>query len=240
MRLMYMDECKSQDTGIVSLTAMVVDEQDYVPLRKALFSSLAPYIQPAENVFANPPEIHGNDLLRDIESDDEKFKIVEQLFRAVANTGVRLYRCGYHRSEDLPDVLKNEEALLSLAYFGIQLMTQPEFSDQVVVPIMDGIDQQIAAKFGAANHYMVSCISNGLLEENCSIENLQNLAETAMSESQYSICTQCVDLISYAFHCQDWIDKGLRESKFKRRFSSLTDIFSDNLKKNELTRLNVG
>lgn len=239
MRLMYMDECKSPDTKIVSLTAMVVDEQDYVPLRKGLFRSLAQYIKPANNVYSNPPELHGSRLLRDIADDDEKFKVVEQVFRAVADTGARLYRCGYYMSDNLPDTLRNEVALLGAAYFGMQCMTQPEFSDQIVMPIMDGVSPQIASQFGASNHRMASNISNGLPEGSCSIDNLLNLAEAAVSDSQYSICTQCVDLVSYALHCRDWINQGLQESDFKSRFSSLTDILGDSLIRNEVILLKI-
>jgi len=234
-----MDECKSQDTGIVSLTAMVVDEQDYVPLRKELFCSLDSYIHPAENTYASPPEVHGSDFLRSIATDDEKFKIAEQMFQAVANTGVRIYRCGYYMSDNLPDGLRNETALLSVAYFGIQCMVQPEFSDQIVIPIMDGVSPKIAAQFGASNHLMTSMISTGLPEESCSINNLLNLAETTVSDSQYSICTQCVDLVSYAYHCCDWVSKGLQESGYKKRFSRLTEILSHSLKKNEVILLNM-
>lgn len=241
MRLMYMDECKAyQHTGIVSLTAMVVDEQDYVPLRKALFRSLGPYIRTAENTYASPPELHGNSLLREIDDNDEKFKVLEKVFRAVADTSVRLYRCGYYMSDNLPDLLRNEKALLDAAYFGIQCMTQPEFSDQIVMPIMDGVDSNIAFQFGASNHLMASMISNGPPEGTCSINNLLNLAETAVSSRKYSICTQCVDLISYALHCSDWINQGLRVSDFKRRFSSLTNILDDSLRKNEVVQLNMG
>ena len=62
MRFMYLDECKSPETDIVSLTAIVVDESKYIGFRRALHQSLKQFITPEANTFCTPPDVHGSSL----------------------------------------------------------------------------------------------------------------------------------------------------------------------------------
>lgn len=239
MRLMFMDECKSRDTGIVSLTALIVDEHEYASLRQALFGSLGQFVRPRPDNYGIPPEIHGSDFLREVENDEVRFEVVRGVFEAVANTDSRIYRCGYYYDENLPEGLGSDHGLLGLAYLGIQFMTQPEFEDQILVPIMDGVDIQIAEQFGAANHHANALIANGFGEENITIQNIANLAESTVADSRYSITTQCVDLMSYCYHCRDWVNQGFPASEYKQKLAELTQVLDPRLSRHEIVRMNM-
>lgn len=237
MKLMYMDECKSEHTNVVSLTAVVIDESSYRFYRESIYQALSQWISPDENTFADPPELHGSDFLPAAESDAIRITTAQEIYKVVRESGARIYRCGYYRDPELPNRFKSDASLLQLAFFGIQASTQSERNETLVLPIMDGVDPSIARSFGASNHSTLACISCGLSESDVSIKNMHNIVDPVVSDSRFSVCTQAADLVSYGLHCQEWIRLGLKTNSYKRQLAHAAETLKDSVKMNETIKL---
>lgn len=233
MKLMYMDECKSDHTNVVSLTAIVVDESRYRFYRESIYKVLSRWIAPHENTYAHPPELHGSDFLPAAESDEIRIETALEIYKVVQESRARIYRCGYHREPKLPGKAGSDASLLQLAFFGIQARTDSERDEALVLPIMDGVDPNIAKSFGASNHAMLGFMSCGLNPSNVSIENMHNIVDPVVSDSRFSVCTQAADLVSYGLHCQEWIQLGLKANSYKRQLAGAVKTLKDSVKMNE-------
>lgn len=241
MRFMYMDECKSTHTNIVSLTAIVVDECKYSNFREGIYRCMQGYIrpEPGQNVYSSAPELHGSKLLPDVNDDDEKIGLFRSLAKVLSRTKSRIYRCGYYRDGSYPKAIQGDNALLSLAFFGIQNQAVKEYSDQLLLPVMDGVAPEIAKLFGVSNHSMHGFLACGMDESSISLDNIGNIADPVVSDSRYSVCTQCADMISYALHCQDWVNLGLQESLYKNSIVDELEVLKPNIITNEVILLNT-
>jgi hypothetical protein len=239
MKLMYMDECKSTDTDVVSLTAIVVDESSYREYRENIYRTLSRWIVPCENTFACVPEIHGSRFLPGAESDKIRIETAVEIFAAVRKSAARIYRCGYYRDPNLPAGMRSDASLLQLAFLSIQMLTTHEREGTLILPIMDGVDPNIAKTFGESNHAMLGYMSCGLSESAVSIAHMHNIIDPVVSDSRYSVCSQASDLVSYGLHCKEWIRLELKESLYKKQLSDAIDTLSDSIASNETIRFKI-
>lgn len=237
MKLMYMDECKSEHTNVVSLTAIMVDESRYRFYRESIYKALSRWIAPHENTYAHPPELHGSNFLPAAESDEIRIETALEIYKAVRDCEAKIYRCGYYREPKLAGQAGSDASLLQLAFFGIQARTASERDEALVLPIMDGIDPEIAKSFGASNHSMLAFMACGLSENMVSISKMPNIVDPVVSDSRFSVCTQAADLVSYGLHCQEWIQLGLKANLYKRQLADAVEILKDSVKMNETIKI---
>lgn len=238
MRFMYLDECKDRSTNAVSLTALVIDDRLYNEFRDCFFRSLETIIHPKENTFCSIPELHGSKFLPGAR-DEERISIQRTIFSVIEKIGARIYRCGYYRDGSFPPEMGADDSLLSLAFLGIQFQAQKEFEDELILPIMDGVHSDISKLVGASNHSTQGYRACGMAESNICIQNYKNIADPVVSDSRFSVGTQCVDVVSYALHCKDWIAAGLQSSSYKTKLVEAAKGLQSCIRANEIIRMKM-
>ena len=238
VRLMYLDECKDQNTNAVSLTALVVDESRYIEFRRLFFKSLEKIVCAKPNTYGPIPELHGSKFLPNA-TDRERIDIQKAIFSVVKEVGARVYRCGYYRDGEFPPGMDTEENLLSLAFLGIQFQTQVEYERELILPIMDGVSVDISKLVGSSNHSTQGHLALGLPKGFLSIENYQNIADPVVSDSRFSVGTQCVDVVSYALHCKHWFELGLPKSEYKQQVVEAVNELGCCIRANEVVKMKM-
>ena len=239
MRLMYLDECKDNSTNAVSLTALIIDELSYLELRELFFKSLKELVCIEPNTYGSIPELHGSKFLPGV-TDLERTQIQKNIFKAIKEVEARIYRCGYYRNSEFPPGMDSDNSLLSLAFLGIQFQTQVEYEKELILPIMDGVHTDISKLVGQSNHTTQGLIAMGFPKESLSIKNYRNIADPVVSDSRFSVGTQCVDVVSYALHCKHWIELGLPKSEYKCQVVEALDELESCIRANEIIKMRRG
>jgi hypothetical protein len=80
-------------TTMSALTGILVPVTEYANLRRRFYASQRKWIVPKTNAVANPPELHGSDMLRHA-PDEEKLEAYSIVARFVVENKIPIYRVG--------------------------------------------------------------------------------------------------------------------------------------------------
>jgi len=132
-----------------------------------------------------------------------------------------------------------DSKMLSVCWFSLLSMLQPEFENDVIVPIMDGINKNMIQKFSSLIKTLDVARAGGLSEENVSIRNSQNIfGEVFYAGSRFSVFTQVVDVISYLRQVADWAREGLVLKDFKKALLPIARKLEPAMTREEIILMN--
>jgi hypothetical protein len=238
LNLLFMDECYCPNTSITSLTGLLVPAQEYAGLRIQFYDTLQWAIRPAEHVIAWPPELHASQILPG-ENDERRLQMLEKVVDLVVSNHLKVYRVGHFVTKNLEMLLAGDRKMIGLCWFGMVAMLQPEFENEMLVPIMDGFDPDTVRKFSHLVKNGDVYRAAGLSEASLGFHNTQNIiGEVFYADSQYSIFTQVVDVISYLRHVADWEREGIDMTDFKKRLLPIAKKLKPSLAREEIVAMN--
>lgn len=237
LNFLFMDECYSKDTAISSLTGILVSAHNYPDLRSKFYDLLQWAIQPREHVVSSPPELHTNAFLSG-HDDTVKLQNLEGVVDLVVSNRLRIYRVGYYVTKETASLLPHDKQLLSLCWFSMVAMLQPEFESDMLVPVMDGFNPQTVLKFSGMIKSGDIFRATGL-EDSLSFHNTQNiLGEVFYADSKFSVFTQVADVVSYLRHVADWSREGLAMTEFKKKLLKVAENLTPALIREEIVAMN--
>jgi len=230
----FMDDCDDvQHSRIFSLTGIVVPSTKYRSIRDEFYTVLDWAIKPKENhLNLSPPEIHGSNLHPKLGFDG-----CEKVVDLVLKHQLQIFRVGYYSTKVLRSPFKgNQPPLLSMCWASLQTICQPIFEEEMLVPIMDGLDKKIVSQLSAPNKSMDVMRTFGY-ESGLSIRNSENVSEVFYADSYYSVLTQVVDMVSYLLHVTDWLRKDLDLTPFKMRLSEISSRLEPCIVREEIVEM---
>ena len=143
MYFMYVDECKSPDTEIVSMTAMLVQSDQYSDIRKAFYACLDRFFYPhGFEMLRSLPELKGSKFLPGYD-DDQKINLMSNLVDIVVQEELTLLRAGYRKNSSLEEKLNKVESRLQFCWFSLVEGVRKIIGDSLVVPVLDSHDNYL-------------------------------------------------------------------------------------------------
>lgn len=228
VNLLFMDESCSdaidnKKTVISSLTGIMVPIYKYAELRAKFYDLLEWAIKPEPNTLnLHVPELHGRDLLPD-EDDDKKLNILEGVVDLVVKNQLEIYRGGYYITDTIRKHFKGDEEMLGVLWMGILNTLKPKIEKEMIIPVMDGFDNNMVRKFSQLVKSMdvMRAAGHG---QSISIKHSENiLGEVFYADSEYSIFTQVVDLVSWLRQLSDISREGKELTPYKKKLLSIAE-----------------
>ncbi|GGA31522.1 hypothetical protein [Paenibacillus physcomitrellae] len=202
MNLFFMDECKPSQLKISSLTGILIPVGKYPKMRTEFYNMLNKFISPEiGTINMNIPELHGSNLLRDY-PDDVKLDIIDEIISIVNSFQINIYRVGYFINEQTDKFFGQDKNLLGLCWGSLVNILQPVLERETIIPVMDKINsKEVSIMSGMVKS---TDIIRHVNPDFLSIKNSENIfGEVFYADSNYSIFTQLVDIISYCRHIND-------------------------------------
>lgn len=234
--LYSMDESDSPDTGILSLTGVLVPTDQYQAICAEIYDFFARRIPGPENaVHTRPPELHGSAMLRDCDwaTDDERVGAFELIAGLVNTLGLRVNRVGYTRTS-VGLFLCGDPKLLVLNYYNLWSMAGDDLRDAFVVPVMDGLDQKAADMLSAHGRSVTSMLARGLADW-VSLPFPERFCEPFFASSRHSPLIQVADVVSYMLHTLDHREQP--PSSFRARVQEVARSLDPTLIRNEVVEM---
>ena len=238
--LLFMDECYSEPvdnvgTTISSITGLLLPIEEYDDLLKRFYALLRWKTNPEPNVYQFAPELHGREFLPE-EDDERKFKVLEGVVDLINDSGVRIYRVGFYVTKAGRKRMAHfgDPKMIGLCWFELLYALQSVFQDDLLIPVMDGLDAEIVRKFSQPVKSLDEFRTLGL-EGSLSIKNSRNLiGEVFFADSKYSVFTQLADLASYLRNVSDRSREGKVLTPFKKQLLSLSDKLAPSIELDEI------
>lgn len=217
--LLAMDESLSDETGIASLTGVVIPVEHANEIREEIYR-FARHIQALPpNHFGAHIELHGSQMLKGLPwaTDEHRLRCYEHVVETVNRYQLDVVRVAYRRTKTLTGMFQGDEKLHGLCFLGVAFSMGRFLPDTVIVPIMDGLQEKLASRFGSLVQNADSMRAGGIGPENISIAASHNLMEPLFASSRYSTSIQLADVVAYLLHILDYERAGLPLSPFKRQ-----------------------
>jgi hypothetical protein len=205
--MLVMDETESVETGIFALVGLLVPIETADALRLEHYRFIRS-LRPQEPGVINLStlELHGSNMLRDERGEDMSW------------AKVLAFGPKHH----------------SLCFSGFMMSLGDEFAKAYVIPIMDGLDLDVATKLGAMVDVCGAYRSASLGDQGLSVKNSHNLMDPVFVDSRYSPLMQIADVTAHLFHVLDWEREGLSMSEFKTRLAAIAKELDPDLISNPL------
>ena len=234
---LFIDECVSTDTSIVSMTGVLIPISRYSAIESRFYEALNWIIQPDRQTINVPPELHGSHLLRlspeklkglglDIEkiSDERKIQTVGKIVDIVLEYELPIVRTGYYWSEEYKKRNQwndKEYKNFLLGTCNMNLQRTFKLSDQKLIFCLDSSDKyfQRSVQYSAQ---LVRVVRDRIPPESISIKNLENIIGPFFVDSEYSVFIQIADIVSYLRHVADWERCGKHMSDFKNQLLAVS------------------
>lgn len=222
VNLLFMDESCSEvidnkKTVISSLTGVMVPIHRYAELRTKFYDLLDWSIKPEPNTInMGVPELHGRDLLPE-EDDEKKLDILEGVVDLVVKNQLEIYRSGYYITNMIREHFKGDEEMLGALWLNILNTLKPKIEKEMIIPVMDGFNKSMVRRFSqlVKNMDVMRAAGHG---QSISIKHSENiLGEVFYADSQYSIFTQVVDLVSWLRQLSDISREGKELTTYKKK-----------------------
>ena len=229
---LFMDDSFCHEkTKVSALVGLLVPLGQYETLRNGFYSVFLPFIRPGGDVVARPPQLHGVELPGD--TDEEKLRVVSEVVDLIVSKKIRIYRIGYYITKWLEEHLKDDKRLHGICWSSMMHMLKPELAKQLLIPVMDGIDPEIAKRFSPSIQFLDMCRTAGL-EQVLSVSNSSHLVgEVFYADSNYSVFTQAADIVAYLRKITDMRDDGHSLPPFKEKLLKQAQRLNRSLEKRE-------
>lgn len=247
LKFMFMDESVSPEirvngTRIGSLTGIILSAQQCIALRESFLKVLKPLFTKANekgiNEISPIPEIHGSCMLP-TEDDSVKLRYFKAVAELMAKSDVNIYRVGYYLTPEYLEMFKADKEARGLCWHGLLLVTQQEYEDSYLVPIMDSVNKEHIGQYCSPIQTLLTFRSIGW-DKDLSIRNSENIiGEVFFADSRYSILTQVVDVVAYLRCIQDQANEGVTMTSFKKQLLYLNEIIGPQVKYDKVTELRI-
>ncbi len=246
MNLMFLDECRSPKLRsgsifISSMTAVILRADSYKSVRAGFYDILKPFIIPEDNTIdLMPPELHGQDLLRDEPDDDDqnKLNVFHKVVDLVIENQLDIYRVGYYITPEFETTYKSDKYGTSLCWFGITAVTQPAYENEQLIAIMDGFEKKTVEKMSSMirNLDIMRSAERG---DSLSLKNTENMiGEVFYADSRYSVMIQIVDIVAYLRNVNDLSEEGWPFSSFKEKVLAEAKRLGSVMKYDQVVEIN--
>jgi hypothetical protein len=217
--LLFIDDSFCEKTRISAMVGLLVPLSDYVQLRAGFYGVVGPFIRPEPGHIARPPEIHGFNLPGD--TDEEKLRVVTGIVDLVVNSRMKVFRVGYYVTDVLQERFSTDGRLKQNCVASLRFMIKAELKKQLVIPVMDGIDIDIAKKF-SSDAQMADIMRAAAGEKIMSISHSEHLiGEMLYADSEFAVFMQMVDIVAYLRKITDLRDDGYVLPVFKQKLLPL-------------------
>jgi len=229
INFLFMDESISEaiddkNTTISSLTGVLVPIHKYDDIRNEFYELLEWSIKPETNTInIHTPELHGREFLPD-EDDSKKIEMLEGVVNLVVSNKLEIYRGGYYITNPLREANKGDENMTSIIWFGLLRALSSKLKKEMIIPVMDGFDNNMVRKFSQLVKQLDVMRSIGH-DKNLSVDHSKNiLGEVFYADSNHSVFTQVVDLISWLRQLSDVSSEGKNLTKYKQSLLPLSKV----------------
>lgn len=221
----FIDESKSTETQIASLTCILVTQNQIFKVRNDLFIIYEKVIKKmnegnAQSVIMMPPEFHGSTFLRTSKKSEEEFykhidddfrlEIIEDIIKVVNDNDLSIYRIGNTHADKMVNDFGFDSNLYAELYLQLTALMNSYAEDYFIIPVMDYI-QDTKLKF--ISPYVWNCMVYNHLYKDLTVDNpicssngKNFLINTVFANSSEHEIIQLVDIISYVLQKND-IDK---------------------------------
>lgn len=235
---LFLDECYDSTSTIASLTGVLVPVTGYPELRTGLYDLLDWTIRPEPNVVGRPPELHGSDLLRD-EDDERKLEVLKGVADLVVEQNHPIYRVGYYITREIEQTFPQDPKLVGMCWLSLLFMLEPVLAQSMVIPVMDGFHPRTVNSLSGPSSSINMFRAAGL-EKIISVPHSANiLGEVFFADSEHSVGTQLVDVISYLRHVTDLKNDGKPLSEFKSRLLEISNKLEPAIAREEIIALRL-
>ena len=121
----------------------------------------------------------------------------QSIINVPVNIGFHIYRIGYYITPQFRKLFAADSKALGICWISLLSIIQDEFRNSLLIPVMDGLNQDCVDKFsGMMQGFNIASAAG--FKDSISISNTDNIiGEVFFADSKYSILTQIVDIISY-------------------------------------------
>ena len=244
----FIDESKSTETQIASLTCVLVTQNQIFKVRKDLFMIYEKVIKKMnegnlQSVIMMPPEFHGSTFLRTSKKSEEEYyehindefrlEIMEDLIKVVNENNLIIYRIGNTHVDKMVNDFGFDSNLYAELYLQLTALMNSYAENYFIIPVMDYIQD---SKLRFISPYVWNCIVynhlyQDLTEENpiCSSNGKNFLINTVFANSSENEIIQLVDIVSYVLQKND-IDKIRNDlSSFSKRIVEIYKVIKKEL-----------
>jgi hypothetical protein len=213
---LFLDECAYQALDLAALTGVLVPLKHYGDVRDEM-CRLVRDIQPTKpNTIPQPIELHGRNLLSDLQSQDPdaldraRLRVLQTVVGLVNDYRLDIFRVTYLNRKEVARSLRHDPALYGVTFLGIQASLQRLMEHTLVIPVMDGIpgwrptarrppriDPTLIRAFAHNVRYLHHLRQYEAVASSISLANAHNLGEPLFADSAHSVLLQLVDLVSH-------------------------------------------
>jgi hypothetical protein len=208
------DESDSRETGVISMTGVLVPFEKYQQVCGTLIQFVASLI-PGTSLHLNPPELHGACLLKEQEwaTDEQRIACFRMIVDLVNEQRLVVKRAGYFR-HSVKTLLAHDPKLVGLGFSNMRWMIQRELVEYFIVPIVDGLDELVGTRLSASGQSVTALVALGR-GPMVSIQPPENMCEPLFTTSKHSVLIQLADMVSYLLHTLDFDRTDHKVSAFK-------------------------
>lgn len=243
-QFLFLDESDSTTTGLFALTGILVPIDRYVSVRDAFYNIVNGIVAP-DGILEYPShELHGLELLgwHKTVDDEMRFRVLGQMVDLIRDSGISILRIGYFRDDTTKQFsrhVKNPRFVWSLSWLSMCFALQPILEQDLVIPVMDGLNEEIARMFSEMVR-MCEVLRTIGRENGLSINHSQHLGEVLYAKSRYSVFTQMTDLVGYLRSSVDRVVLGQELSPYQTRVSEIGERLAPAILHEERIRMNSG
>lgn len=225
IKFLFMDDSispiirDSDGAKISSLTGIVLSPEQVVSTRDSFLKTISPlFIK--KNAKGKTieidliPEIHGSDMLRS-ENREQRLNMFNAISKLPSKHNFSIYRVGYFITRESKKLFQGDVKNISSCWMALYPQIINDYKRNYIVPIMDMSSKSDYDKFSGQIQHLNVMRTAGL-GDSIGINNTENLlGEVFFADSQFSIITQVVDVISYIRCINDQKEERLSLSNFK-------------------------
>ena len=231
---LFVDDWSSNEidkfgTTMSALTGILIPVDDYADLRHRYYALQRKWINLAPNTVANPPELHGSEMLKDA-SDEEKLAAYSMIAKFIVENKIQIVRIGQYVTHGLRDMLKGTELIrvdpkfLNSCWFHMLWELQPYYEKECIIPVMDTCNAEVVPMFSAMVRQM-DIMRAADERETVSIKNSENiLGEVFYADSRFAAFIQTVDVAGYLRGVVDLHRNRWAFSPFKEKVLEIAQI----------------
>jgi hypothetical protein len=128
-----------------------------------------------------------------------------------------------------------------LSYIWIRLLgaLESKLAKEMIIPVMDGFEKDTVRKLSTTVKSF-DVMRSAITMDNCTIANTENIiGEVFYADSQHSIFTQVVDLVSWLRQLSDASRQGHSLTPYKTTLLSLSDDLDSMIIHEEIVTMNM-
>ena len=222
--LLVMDESDCRETNVFALVGLVVPIERADALRVSLHRFVRELENPPDRTIATPTELHGSAMLKNVSwaTDEHRLRCYQYVVDVLHEHQLQILRAAYYK-KSLAALPGGKRMMYGLCFGGMQATVGSLLADAYAIPIMDGMNQDLAFSFGGGMPVLHALRASPFYAEgSISIPNVENLMDAVFVDSRYSALMQLADVTAHLLHILDWERLGLPlVGAFKPRLAAI-------------------